>query len=80
MLAQWEREAEVSPASVREAQPEARAEPLVERRWSDMAATLWSLVPPLEYLGIWSRLGLVLATAVFIALVFGIVLNAMRAI
>jgi len=80
LLEQWEREGEVSAAGPRETPLEPRVELQAERRWSEMASTLQSLIPPLEYLGVWSRLALVMATAIFIALVFGIVLNAMRAI
>ena len=39
----------------------------------------WSL-PPMEELGPWTRIGLVLACAFFIALVFGVVLTALLAL
>jgi DNA-binding CsgD family transcriptional regulator len=70
LVEQWERQHSGAAAS----------DPHAERRWPDTAPTIRSLVPPLETLGPWSRLGLVLATAIFIALIFGIVLNAMRAL
>lgn len=37
-------------------------------------------LPPMEELGPWSRIGLVLACAVFIAVVFGVVLTALQAL
>jgi DNA-binding CsgD family transcriptional regulator len=47
-------------------------------RWSDLWMRIGALIPPMERLGIWQRMVLVVAVAILMALIFGIVLNAMR--
>jgi DNA-binding CsgD family transcriptional regulator len=69
LLAQLERD-DGHPAPVAAAQP--------GFRWDDLASHIRSLVPPIESLGIWHRMVLVVAAAILMALIFGIVLNAMR--
>ena len=44
--------------------------------WSH-AGAIRSMIPPMETLGPWSRLFLVLALASFMALLFGVILNAL---
>ena len=57
--------------------PQAPPEGARGLRWLEAFSTIRSLVPPMETLSAASRLFLVLALATFIALIFGIVLNAM---
>lgn len=72
LLAQWERLAAAEGAPAAAAEPAALATPALER-------SPWSL-PPMEDLGPWARIGLVLLCALFIALVFGVVLTALLAL
>jgi DNA-binding CsgD family transcriptional regulator len=72
LLAQWEALADADGGPAPSAEPAAPATPVLQRG-------PWSL-PPMEELGPWTRIGLVLVCALFIALVFGVVLTALLAL
>jgi DNA-binding CsgD family transcriptional regulator len=72
LLAQWEAPAAADDRTAPVTAPGAPVSPAP-------APASWSL-PPMEELGPWTRIGLVLACALFIALVFGVVLTALLAL
>ena len=75
LAAQWER-GDDAPGDAAWPSPRGRPDP----RAANEGLAIPLLIPPMEDLDLGSRLVLVLASAIFMALVFGIVLNAMRAL
>jgi DNA-binding CsgD family transcriptional regulator len=76
LLEQWERKNGAPTAIVPPTVPP--PPPLEPPRPSDARVDLGGIIPPLETLGVQARIALVVLTATFMALIFGIVLNAMR--
>lgn len=74
LLEQWERK-NATPVAAAQPSAPARVEPT---RRAEGRLDLGAIIPPLETLGVQARIALVALTAILMALIFGIVLNAMR--
>lgn len=75
LLSQWEAEHAAAPA-----ERPATAAPAPDPAPAVAGPTWWPRLPPMEELGPWQRIGLVLVCAFFIAVLFGIGLTALMAL